>query len=570
MKRTIRILYVLVAAVLVVAAIAVFQQAARIRAQREQEEARRIAEENRTEEAYLAGWSGMVEIPCIVEEGAEAESVTLPRGTLLTVRVKPVETEEGETYRLGFYEEKKLRLNDDMLVDDERFVVKESEGFVNLPTVLYEEASGAAINGYLQKRSHVNIIGFGSLLEDGSVDRYFVESDGKQGYLRSKYLSPTLEEIVDNVDEVHFGREDLYGGGNAYTLEYPDLAKGDFADNHMPKEVRCVYLNRACVQGIDAYIELANNSGINAFVLDIKESDGPSYKSPVIQRYNPGAYEYGFSEFDEYKDAVRKCKEAGIYMIGRIVTFKDDFYATDHPENVLGYRDSDQSYKLQGSYWPSAFSREVWEYNVMLAIEGVEEMGFNEIQFDYVRFPDHIFYHQDNIDFRNYENESMAQAINRFLLYARDEMHDRGKYISADVFGETSNDYVCAYGQYWPMMSNIVDVMSAMPYPDHFAKNDYGIYPATWVHPGLLFQNWGYYVNERQAETKNPANVRTWLQGYDTSKDPATVYDVTKINEQIDALYACGLNGGYMVWNAPSELWRYYAYASAFVPRIEE
>ena len=114
----------------------------------------------------------------------------------------------------------------------------------------------------------------------------------------------------------------------------------------------------------------------------------------------------------------------------------------------------------------------VWEYKVELAKEAVALFGFNEIQFDYVRFPDGTYdYEEDgNIDYRNEYDETKAQAIQRFLMYACDELHDCGVYVSADVFGETSGSYVTAYGQYWPAISNVVDVISGMPYPDHFAQ----------------------------------------------------------------------------------------------------
>lgn len=97
-------------------------------------------------------------------------------------------------------------------------------------------------------------------------------------------------------------------------------------------------------------------------------------------------------------------------------------------------------------------------------------MGFNEIQFDYVRFPDRTYSYEKSgeISMQNTYGEEKAQAIQKFLMYASDEIHSVGAYISADVFGESAHNYVTGYGQYWPAISNVVDVISAMPYPDHF------------------------------------------------------------------------------------------------------
>ena len=76
-------------------------------------------------------------------------------------------------------------------------------------------------------------------------------------------------------------------------------------------------------------------------------------------------------------------------------------------------------------------------------------------------------------------------------MYACDELHDLHAYVSADVFGETSNNYVTAYGQYWPAISNVVDVISPMPYPDHFGSHAYDIEEVVWTVPYKLMYAWG-------------------------------------------------------------------------------
>lgn len=535
----------------------------------------RLEEEKKRETLYVSSEEKTVEIERRDGEG----TLTLVRGTPVETRVVPLivkeneddPDEEGKEYRLVFIDEQEYLMTDDQLCRDVKDSVKEKTGYVTLPCVLYKDPSGPAILSMANKGSEAEIIGYANLLADGGIDRYLVNVDGQQGYLRSEYLVKTPEEVLDTVADFQYEREDLYGGGNAYTLEYPKLPKGNFPDNVMPRECRTLYLNKACIEYIDDYIEIADNSGINAFIIDIKESDGPAYESPVIKEYSPTSYEWAFNTFDDYKAAIKKCKDAGIYVIGRIVTFKDDLYAEDHPEMCLVDTATGSPFMLASAYWPSPYQRQVWEYNIRLAIEAVEEMGFNEINFDYIRFPDMIDLVIDSIDFRNDYDETMAQAINRYMLYARDELHERGVYMSADVFGETSNDYVCAYGQYWPMMSNIADVMCAMPYPDHFAIHDYGIEQAVWEVPYQLLYYWGLYVNERQYETPSPAKVRTWIQGFDTTwQEPQVEYTVDKINEQIEGLYANGLDDGYMVWNAPSELYRYWAYTPAFYDRFAE
>ena len=205
------------------------------------------------------------------------------------------------------------------------------------------------------------------------------------------------------------------------------------------------------------------------------------------------------------------------------------------------------------SYWPSAFCRYVWEYKVALAIDAVETMGFNEIQFDYVRFPDRTDKYEEagTIDFRNEYGETKAQAIQRFLMYATDILHEYGVYVGADIFGETSSNYVTAYGQYWPAISNVVDVISGMPYPDHFARN--GTY-RPWEHPYETLLDWTESAAKRQSETPSPAIDRTWIQAYNAIQPPYNEYGVQEIGDEIRGLREQGFTGGFMAWNASCSL----------------
>mgnify|MGYP002968245314 FL=1 len=146
--------------------------------------------------------------------------------------------------------------------------------------------------------------------------------------------------------------------------------------------------------------------------------------------------------------------------------FNDAHLAADHPEYVISDLNG-TPLKISSMYWPSAYNRTVWQYKVELGLEAARPTGFDEIQFDYMRFPDGTWaFEEGTIDYRNENGESKAQAVQRFLMYACDRLHDAGVYVSADVFGECAEAYVTAYGQYWPAISNVVDAISAMPYPD--------------------------------------------------------------------------------------------------------
>lgn len=145
-----------------------------------------------------------------------------------------------------------------------------------------------------------------------------------------------------------------------------------------------------------------------------------------------------------FKANVQKLRDAGYYVIGRITVFNDAHLAADHPEYVISDLNG-TPLKISSMYWPSAYNRTVWQYKVELALEAAA-LGFNEIQFDYIRFPDGAYKYEQagTIDYKNTYGESKAQAVQRFLIYAAQRLHDAGYYISGDVFGECANAYVTA------------------------------------------------------------------------------------------------------------------------------
>ena len=467
------------------------------------------------------------------------------------------------------YNNEYYMVNVDNLVDKIEDVVKEKELYVRTSVTVYKEGDSSKIVSFVKKGEKLDVIGYYDLKEDGTVTRYKVKYNDIEGYVYSKYLVKSEEEskkaYSEEIQNYMAKMGDWLGGGNATKLDYYPYEKPKFKDNVMPSEVRSIYINSSAVKSIDDYITFAKKSNINAFVIDIKDNTSPAYNSPVMKEYSPTNYNHALNDYEAYKGYVKKAKDAGIYVIGRITTFKDSYFVKDHPEVAIKDK-SGNAFSHNGSYWPTAYNRYVWEFNVELAKEAVKEIGFNEIQFDYVRFPDRTTTLENNgtINLNNKYGESKASALQAFLMYACDEIHKEGAYVSVDVFGESASSYVTAYGQFWPAMSNIVDVISGMPYPDHFNAHEYGISEVVWTVPYKLLNAWGKSVAEKQKVIKTPAIVRTWIQVYNATKEPYTVYDASKINDQIQALYDNGLRGGYMTWNSASNIEKYYNVADAF------
>ncbi len=493
------------------------------------------------------------------------QNKTLVRG----MKVIAIETIEDKVQVQ--YQGKNYYVSVSNLVEKEEDIVQEKNLFVRTSATLYEDSDTSKIKGFVKKGEEVEVIGYDTLLSDGSVSKYKVRYEDKEGYIRSKYLVSTKEDAIEVYDKdgtykEHLKMGDNLGGGSAATLDYYPVEKESFENNVMPEETRTLYLNAGVLKNIDSYIAFAKENNINAFVVDIKDNTVPAYEAEAMKKYSKTNYEHAISTKEEYKKVIQKLKDNDFYVIGRITVFKDSYYVMDHPEDAIQNTKTNSPLKHNDSYWPSAYSRNVWEFNVELAKESIKDIGFHEIQFDYVRFPDRTraLEQSQTIDYNNIYKETKAEAIQSFIMYAADEIHDLGAYISVDVFGESAQNYVTAYGQYWPAISNVVDVISGMPYPDHFDPHQYGIKEVTWTVPYKLLTEWGEYVVGKQELIPTPAKVRTWIQAYDTKKNPATVYDANKISEQIEALYDKGLTAGYMTWNSGSNLKKYEEIKEAF------
>ncbi len=497
------------------------------------------------------------------------ESASVSRGTLVYM-YKFKEKKGDDIYTKIKYNDEYYLIDENNLTSDKNEVVKEKEMYVRTGVTVYEDSTSSKIESYIKKGEKLEILGFDKVNENGIVNRYKIKYNDIEGYVYGKYLVNTKEEADKKYDnnglqEYLAKMGNTLKGGTASELDYYPYEKPKFKDNKMPDEVRALYINSGAVRNIDKYIDFAKKNNINAFVIDIKDNTSPAYNSPVMEEYSITNYNKALNSFEDYKSYVKKAKDEGFYVIGRITTFKDSYFVGDHKEVAIKSSNG-EPFSHNGSYWPSAYNRYVWEFSVELAKEAVVEIGFNEIQFDYVRFPDRTTNLEKDgvINLQNTYNEEKAEAIQNFVMYACDEIHSVGAYVSIDVFGESASNYVTAYGQFWAAISNVADVISGMPYPDHFNAHEYGIEEVVWTVPYKVLNEWGKYVKTKQEKIPTPAVVRTWIQTYNSVKTPSVVYDAAKVSDEIQALYDNGLTGGYMTWNSSSNLDKYNEVKEAF------
>lgn len=510
---------------------------------------------------YLAGDTNKVTTYIMDEDNSLKENSELVRGKKVIYSGKKVNMNDNE-YLLIKFDNKEYYVNAKQLVKNVKDVVLEKERYVRTSVTVYENETDSKIASFIKKGNKLDIIGYDKLFDDGNVNMYKIKYNDTEGYVYSKYLVNDKESADsvynDNgVYDIHKDRKfkgrELYGG-KASTLDYYPYERVEFEDNKLLKKAKTMYLNAGTIGSIDSYLKIAKENGVNAIVVDIKDG-ALAYSSNVAKEISPTAYATAINDNSSYKSAIDKIKDAGIYAIGRIVVFNDVHYGKDHPEDCIS---STASSRL----WPSAYSRGAWYYNVELAKEAVKEMGFNEIQFDYVRFPEDAYNMsiKGNSDFKNKYDEEKAEAVQNFLFYATDQIHKVGAYLSVDVFGECSGEYVTAYGQYWPAISNIVDAISSMPYTDHFGRS-----VDTWTNAYQTVYNWAKGAAARQKEIPTPAVARTWITAYDTPYwKPTVIYNASKIEDQVKALYDAGLDGGFITWNSASSLAKYEQIKTAF------
>lgn len=524
---------------------------------------------DRGKDVYLASYAAVAEVFSLDDNDDLVLEDELVRGTKVVSLGDNIEYRDNSYVKIK-YDDNEYYVLEENIVSNKLDVVLEDKMYVRTSVTVYENEVDSDILSFVKKGNDLEIVGYDKLLSDGSVNMYNIKTSDIEGWVYGKYLVNNEDDALLNYNEngiydIHKDRKhsrELYGG-QASTLDYYPYEKVEFEDNPLLKEAKTMYLNgtNAVIDNIDKYLDIAKNNGVNAIVVDIKDG-ALAYYSDVAMEYSPSAYNTnkGHNDNDVYKSAINKIKKAGIYAIGRIVVFNDVHYGKDHPEDCISSSVSDR-------LWPSAFSRGVWEYNVKLAKEAVTMMGFNEIQFDYVRFPEDSARMSQNsdTDFRNKYDEEKAEAVQNFLFYAADEIHKVGAYLSVDVFGECSSTYVTSYGQYWPAISNIVDVISSMPYTDHFTN--YGDYSKSiyWTNPYKTIYNWAVGAATRQTEIPTPAIARTWITAYDTPYwGPNVIYDASMIEQQVQALYDAGLTGGFITWNSKSSLDKYQQIKSAF------
>ncbi len=338
-------------------------------------------------------------------------------------------------------------------------------------------------------------------------------------------------------------------GGWAAATEPSPLTLEPVADSLRvpePEAVRGIYVgswSAGTPSRLSALLALADDTEVNAFVVDIKDVTGEvTYRTEV-----PLAVQVEADRRVRIRDVgalLDSLRAHGVYPIARIVAFKDPLLAVARPEWGVERTDGEPWVDDNDVHWVDSFNRNVWDYNIELAREAVA-LGFQEVQWDYVRFPDvPSTYHLEAV-YPAAEGRSMTQGIREFLGYAGYRLSDFGVPMTADVFGITTSTHRdIGIGQVWEMMSDQVDVLQPMVYPSHYPPNSWD-YPNPNAAPYQIVRAALDAGVERSDTIPDAAAIRPWLQAFSLGEPE---YTARHIRAQIDATYDAGLTE-WLLWN---------------------
>ncbi|WP_429648382.1 putative glycoside hydrolase [Aeribacillus pallidus] len=354
-----------------------------------------------------------------------------------------------------------------------------------------------------------------------------IHTERKHGPLTKQWEQPLKRFVYDS----------------GLTFQYPDAVRGIYVTGHSAGGNRFQEL-----------IQLIESSDLNAMVIDIKDDWGnltyvPSENSPF--------YDIGQNYIKDPKALLKTLEEKQIYPIARIVVFKDSVLSRKKPE--WSFVNQNQVWKNgRGESFVNPFVKDVWNYNVQIAIEAAK-MGFQEIQFDYVRFPEG-FEKRDKIltysmgDYEQIELDNVqkrVKAVTDFVAYAKKQLEPYGVKVSVDIFGYTATlPEAPGIGQNFSKISEHVDVISSMIYPSHWTSY-FGISKPD-LEPYRLVSEYAKVENEKLSQLESPPISRPWIQDFTASwlgKGNYQVYGKEEVEAQIRALHDHGIQE-FLIWNA--------------------
>lgn len=325
-------------------------------------------------------------------------------------------------------------------------------------------------------------------------------------------------------------------------------------------KVRGIYISGPMAGSTELFqniLDSAAGTEINTVVIDFKDDQG-RITCPVD---SPVASEIGACRpyVQDMKELIASLKERGLYVIARVVAFRDPWLAEKKPEWSLHLADGSLYRDRQGMAWVDPYRKEVWDYLVEVGTEA-KEAGFDEVQFDYIRFSTEGTMRDVVFDEAVTGGRSKTDVITEFVKYAYENLASQGLFVSADVFGTIigSDIDAQAVGQVYTEMAKHLDYICPMIYPSHYGPGNFGLeHPDTMPYETVLEAlKKSQLVMDQAAEAdghvSSQAIVRPWLQDFTASylgEGNYIPYGYNEVQRQIQAVKDAGYDE-WMLWSA--------------------
>jgi hypothetical protein len=349
------------------------------------------------------------------------------------------------------------------------------------------------------------------------------------------------------------------GPGGVSTVAAP----GSITKLRNPDEtpiVRALYVNRFAAQSrtkMKKLIAFVDTTELNGLVVDMKDEFGLNYRSAdSTLRRNAGT---GKGMVPNVKALLDTLHAHNIFVIARIVVFKDPVAAQVNADWTIRTPAGGTWRDEKGNAWVSAYDRDVWEYNLKVA-EELTKLGFDEIQWDYIRFPEPYKRLAPQV-FPDAKGMSKPDALAAFLKVAKERLNKLGVRSTADVFGfVTTVRAPLEIGQHWERLAPVTDVLLPMTYPSHYPRGTWGIArPNAEPYKIMKIAIDSARVRTRALGITKPEAVRPWVQAFSLGQPK---YDASHVKEQIRAIYDAGFDG-WILWHPGSNY-------DIFMPAIEK
>lgn len=331
-----------------------------------------------------------------------------------------------------------------------------------------------------------------------------------------------------------------------------DTAAGSIAPDstHQPSSsvVRALYVNRWASQSrkrMAKLIATADSTEINALVIDMKDEFGLNYNTKNSAFAKNAGTASKISNVAALLDTLKAHK---ILPIARIVVFKDSVTARVHPDWTIRKSDNSIWRDKKGIAWVNPYHRELWDYNIGVAEELVK-LGFGEIQFDYIRFPEPYPSLPKQV-FPDSKDVPKPAALAEYLKDAKTRLNKLGVRSTADIFGlVTTVGGALEVGQEWEKISPVVDVVLPMVYPSHYPRGSLGVpYPNADPYKIIHIAISRARERDKKLGITEAEHIRPWLQAFTLGKPE---YGAEQLREQKKAVYESGYDG-WVMWNPGS------------------